>query len=200
LARLPEWSIIRPAGQAPFRRSRLSSNVRLHLQLTALAWSFTAAVLVHNAEEAAFLPRWSRSAARWYRPVSDSEFRFAVGVLSAFFLALTFAATLAVAPCWLVKHLFAGYVVAMLANALVPHLAATVALRRYMPGTATAWLLVVPLGAVFLHSAVQQGQVELHVLAWVAPTVALVLLAAIPLLLLAGRRLWPSSRRANSAA
>ena len=30
LARFPEWSIIRPAGQAPHRRSRLSSNVRLH--------------------------------------------------------------------------------------------------------------------------------------------------------------------------
>jgi hypothetical protein len=27
LARFPEWSIIRPAGQAPHRRSRLSSNV-----------------------------------------------------------------------------------------------------------------------------------------------------------------------------
>lgn len=30
LARLLEWSIIRPAGQAPSRRSRLSSNVRQH--------------------------------------------------------------------------------------------------------------------------------------------------------------------------
>ncbi len=30
LARRPVWSIIRPAGQAPHRRSRLSSNVRQH--------------------------------------------------------------------------------------------------------------------------------------------------------------------------
>ncbi len=34
LARLLEWYIIHPAGQVPYRRSRLSSNVRRHQEPT----------------------------------------------------------------------------------------------------------------------------------------------------------------------
>jgi len=171
------------------------------MQLDVLAWSFTVAVLVHNAEEAAFLPRWSsRGVVRRYRPVGGPEFRFAVGVLSVLFLALTIALTSGVAPGRVLRYVFAGYVVAMLANAIVPHLAVTVALRSYMPGTTTAWLLVVPAGGLYLVSAAQRRQVEWGTLLWVAPVVALALLAAIALLLWVGRRLWPSSRHASRAA
>ena len=171
------------------------SNVRLHVNLAGLPWVFTAAVLLHNAEEALFLPSWSRRVRRWYRPVGNAEFRFAALVVSVAFVALTLAATSL--PGAEVQYVFAGYVVAMLANALVPHLAITIALREYMPGTATAWLLVVPLGYLYLWTAVRQHIVDVRTLLWVSPLVALCLLAAIPALFLLGRRL--SSRHEHAA-
>ncbi len=125
------------------------------MNLAGLPWVFTAAVLLHNAEEALFLPSWSRRVRRWYRPVGNAEFRFAALVVSVAFVALTLAATSL--PGAEVQYVFAGYVVAMLANALVPHLAITIALREYMPGTATAWLLVVPLGYLYLWTAVSDS-------------------------------------------
>jgi hypothetical protein len=88
-----------------------------------------------------------------------------------------------------VQCVFAGYVVALLANAVVPHLALTVALREYVPGTATAWLLVVPAGGFYLWTAIRQGNVDASTLLWVGPLVALCLLASIPLLFLLGRQL-----------
>lgn len=178
-----------------FRGPPLISDVRLHVNLAGLPWVFTAAVLLHNAEEALFLPSWSRRVRRWYRPVGNAEFRFAALVVSVAFVALTLAATSL--PGAEVQYVFAGYVVAMLANALVPHLAITIALREYMPGTATAWLLVVPLGYLYLWTAVRQHIVDVRTLLWVSPLVALCLLAAIPALFLLGRRL--SSRHEHAA-
>jgi hypothetical protein len=158
-----------------------------HVNVVSLHWVFTAAVLLHIAEEALFLPSWSRRVRRWYRPVENAEFHFAALVASIALVALTLAATLL--PGAAVQYAFAGYVVAMLANALVPHLAITIALREYMPGMATAWLLVVPIGFLYLWAAVRQHIVDVPTLLWVSPLVALCLLAAIPALLLLGRRL-----------
>lgn len=164
------------------------------LDLATLAWVFTAAVLLHNAEEAWCLPRWSRQRGAWRRPVGDGQFRFAVGVLSLLFLALTLGAS---APGWAAPALqpvFAAYVIAMLANALVPHLVVSLATRRYMPGTASAWLLVVPLGSLYLTQAAERRQLP-HgsQLLWMAPLVAVGLVATIALLLRIGARL--GSRR-----
>jgi hypothetical protein len=160
------------------------------VNLVDLSWSFTAAVILHNAEEALFLPNWSEQARRWYRPVGKGEFRFAAAVVSLAFVVLTLAASreTASAP---VQYLFAGYVAAMLVNAAIPHLLLTIALRQYMPGTITAWLLVVPTGCVYLWNAVQTSAVEVRTLLWVGPLVALCLLATIPVLFLLGRRLFP---------
>jgi len=99
-----------------------------------------------------------------------------------------------------VRYLFAGYVVAMLVNAAIPHLVVTVALRRYMPGTITAWLLVVPMGCLYLWSAVQTSAVEVRTLLWVGPLVALCLLATIPVLFRLGRHLFPRSHQAQACS
>jgi hypothetical protein len=70
----------------------------------------------------------------------------------------------------------------------VPHLVATVATSRYMPGTATAILLNLPLGCLFLKRALSENYIELKVFAWSGPTVALTIAASIPLLLAVGRK------------
>jgi len=161
------------------------------MPLPALAAIFVVAVLLHNTEEALWLPRWSAGAGRWHRPVRASEFHFAVFVLSLLLVAIAVAAMIS-GPLSVAAYLFFGYTFAMAANALFPHLAATLASRQYMPGTATGLLMVLPLGAAVLHRAVQDSWAQLSTLAWVAPAVSASLVAAIPLLFSHGRRILPS--------
>ena len=93
-------------------------------------------VLAHNAEEALWLPRWSQSAGRWHAPVTSLQFSFAVSVLSLILVAAGLAA-FAQGPRSVSAYLFAGYVFAMVANVLVPHVVGSLVLRVCVPGTAT---------------------------------------------------------------
>jgi hypothetical protein len=179
-----------PRGPHPDRATNLGAHRDTAMQLTLepLAWLFTAGVLAHNLEEALYLPAWSRTAGRWHAPVGRREFAFAVTVLSGVLVVLaTLAFSAEAKSLW--AHLFTGYVFAMVVNVLVPHVAGTVALRRYLPGTATAVLFNLPLGGLFLHQALAQGFVDGSRLVWFAPATAVLLLASIPLLFALGRRL-----------
>jgi hypothetical protein len=86
-------------------------------------------------------------------------------------------------------YLFAGYVFAMVANSLVPHVAVTAITRSYMPGTVTAVLFNAPIGSLLLRRLLVTDTVSLHRMCWCAPLVALALLASIPLLFWIGNRL-----------
>ncbi len=72
--------------------------------------------------------------------VPPFAFRLAAAGVALAFWAL--AAALAVGLSF--EAVLAGFAAAMAFNAIVPHLALTLVLRRYHPGTATAWFLVVP--------------------------------------------------------
>lgn len=156
------------------------------MTLQALAWLFTAGVVLHNAEEALFLPAWSsRRRGRWRPSVERGAFRFAVVVLTLLLVAIAAAASVAGADSpW--AYLLAGYVFAMVANVFVPHVLGSVLLRSYVPGTATALAFNLPLGLLFLQRALAEGFVRWETLVWVAPATALALAALVPLLLLAG--------------
>jgi len=162
----------------------------LRMPLVAIAWLFTLGVLAHNTEEALFLPEWSASAGRWHVPVGASEFRFAVAVFSMSLVCVVVAASVA-RPGSLAAYLLSGYVLAMVLNVLAPHLVATIATGRYMPGTATAILFNLPLGCLFLKRALSGHYIELKVFAWSGPAVALTIAASIPLLLAIGRKVRP---------
>lgn len=149
------------------------------MSLAVLSLLFTVGVLVHNAEEAVWLPRWSNS--RWRAPVSSRQFLFAVSVFSVG-LVLVALVALAAGPRTVPAYLFAGCVFAMVANVLIPHTLGSLALRSYIPGTATALLLNAPLGSTLLYRMVDEGFVELPVLSWFAPVVALGIAASIPAL------------------
>ena len=169
------------------------------MSLAVLAWLFTLGVIAHNTEEAMYLPAWSKTAGRWHAPVGTREFVFAVALLSVVLVALAAAALSAEAQSiW--AYLFTGYVFAMVANVFVPHFLGTIAMRRYMPGTATALLFNLPLGGLFLHQAVAQDFVAWGTIAWVAPITALLIVASIPVLFATGRWLQRFKRpRAKSA-
>lgn len=145
------------------------------MSLTALGWLFTFGVLVHNAEEAFYLPSWSMRAGKWYKPIEASVFRFAVILLSGVFIAVTIAASLS-HPGGIGLYLMAGYVLAMVLNVLMPHVLATVLTRKYMPGTATAVLLLI------------EQSINLHVFYWAGPLVVVAIVASMPVLFTLGRK------------
>ena len=66
---------------------------------------------------------------------------------------------------------------------------ATVTLRRYRPGTATAVPFNLPLGCLFLARALSEDFIELEVFVWSAPLVALAIVASIPVLFAVGRKI-----------
>jgi Protein of unknown function with HXXEE motif len=151
--------------------------VKLHI----LSSLYVGAVLLHNLEEAIWLPGWSLSGGGWHTPVTPAVFGFSVAVLSLLLVFLAWRSWRS-GPQSPSTYLYAGYVFAMVANAAVPHLAGTIWTGTYMPGTATAVLLNAPLGVwllVRLHAA---QQVSLRRMCWVGPLVAAGLLASIPLL------------------
>jgi hypothetical protein len=148
-----------------------------------LAWLFALAVTLHNAEEAILLPVWSRKAGRWHVSVAAADFRFAVLVLTA----------AAFVCAWLSDHgstvgdyLLCGYALAMLLNVFVPHLAATIVLWRYAPGTGTALGLILPTASLLLWRGLAEGRIELARFAWAGPLTVAVILLSIPLLFALG--------------
>ena len=151
-----------------------------------LSWLFAGAITLHNLEEALLLPGWSQSAGRWHHPVGVREFRFAVGVLTA--LAYIAAVLSVVGGKESVGAYFiAGYALAMLVNVLFPHLLATLVMRRYAPGTATALLLNLPVTVLLLYRGFQDSYIRLPAFLWAGPLVVAAILGSIPLLFTIGR-------------
>jgi len=169
------------------------SNVRSHVSLVAMAWLFTLGVVAHNIEEAILLPAWSATIGRWHAPVGRREFVFAAAVLSLLLLVLA-AAALSAGSQSIWAYAFTGYVFTMVANVFVPHVVGTIALRRYVPGTATALLFNLPIGGLFLQQAVAQGFVAWGIIAWAAPVTAVAIVAFIPPLFAIGRWLLAEKR------
>lgn len=57
-------------------------------------------------------------------------------------------------------YFISGYALAMAPNAVVPHVVATVALRVYASGTATALLFNLPLGGWLVYRSLVEGYVD----------------------------------------
>ena len=157
--------------------------------MTTTLWVFfPLAITLHNIEEALWLPHWSRYAKRFHRPVEQNEFVFAVILVTVLaylstFLAMAFPATT------IFRFAFFGYVGAMILNAFVPHLAATIALRRYAPGLATGLFLLVPVDSIILAQAIADGSLQWLELFIATLIVAVLLLTLLPLLFKLGREL-----------
>lgn len=93
-------------------------------------------------------------------------------------------------------YLVTGYAFAMLLNVLFPHVLATVFMRRYAPGAATAVLLNLPITLLLLSQGLEEGYINLHVFAWVGPLVVIGIVAVIPALFAIGK--WqPRARRSR---
>jgi hypothetical protein len=152
------------------------------MDLSLLGWLFALGAVAHNAEEAMLFPAWSVRFGRWYASVSSERFRFAAIILSALGLLAALFASLGGAQS-AGAYFISGYALAMALNAFVPHIAATVALRVYVPGAATALLFNLPLGSWLVYRSLIEGYVDPKVFAIVGPAIVLCMLASLPLLL-----------------
>ncbi|NOX34874.1 MAG: HXXEE domain-containing protein [Deltaproteobacteria bacterium] len=159
------------------------------MNFVLLSWMFALVVTIHNIEEAIFLPKWSRTAGRWHYPVGDREFRFAVAVITVLTYVAAYFATSG-GKGSIGAYIISGYALAMLLNVLFPHLIATLAMRRYAPGTATALLFNLPITSLLLYQSFHQGYVEKSVYLYIGPSVAVGIVLLIPVLFAVGRRLF----------
>ncbi len=143
------------------------------------------AATVHNVEEMIWLPGFAHPAAlRW--DVSPRAFRFAATTITLAFWAAALGLVSGVSA---LEPVVAGFALAVIVNAFLPHLALTIIMRRYHPGTASGLLLVVPAALLYLASVDALERLgDPAFLAWTAAGAA-GLAASVPLLLALGRRL-----------
>ena len=92
-------------------------------------------------------------------------------------------------------YFIAGYALAMLMNVFFPHHLATLIMRRYAPGTATALLLNLPVTVLLLYQGVQQSYIRLSTFMWAGPLVVAAILGTIPLSFAIGRAIGVYKRR-----
>jgi len=125
----------------------------------ALEWLFPIVVTLHNSEEAIWLPDWWKRAGLLRAPVAPRVFRFAVAVVTILAYAITWLSVRAgQQSVW--TYLVFGCIAATLLNVLVPHLAATIATRSYVPGVATAVFLNLPVLTLLVVDALREGYVS----------------------------------------
>ena len=158
------------------------------MNFQSLEWLFPIVVTLHNVEEAIWLPGWSKRTVLWHSPVTPGSFRFTVAVLTVLAFAVTWlSAESGKQSVW--TYMTFGYMVAVLANVLIPHIALTVALRGYMPGVATAVLLNLPALSLLVVLALREGYVSGWKAVAFCVSVSGVLVASIPALFKLGKSL-----------
>lgn len=127
----------------------------MSLSFRSMEWLFPLAIALHNAEEAIWLPGWSKRTGRWHDPIAPGVFRFAIVILTALAFVLTgLSFESGRETVW--TYLVFGYMAAMLANVLIPHIMASIATRSYMPGLATGMAVNLPVFSLLIVLALRQ--------------------------------------------
>ncbi|MBD3374072.1 HXXEE domain-containing protein [candidate division KSB1 bacterium] len=157
---------------------------------TLLIWGVPVVILVHNIEEAIWLPRWANQyAGRWHKPVGAAEFRFAVVVLSL--LAFVLAGLTHISGFGSIWHyLLAAYALGQAINIFVPHLVVTLVTRHYAPGLITGLVLVLPAAWVFLNHGFSREYLDFATFGISSVIFIPIVLLSIPLLFRLGRKLY----------
>ena len=129
------------------------------MSFQSLQWLFPVAITLHNAEEAIWFPAWTQQPGRWFAPVAPGVFRFTVAVLTILAYLVTWQSGVSgKQTVW--TYLVFGCMVVTLANAFVPHIALSIARRSYMPGVATAVVIVLPALLALVVLALKEGYVS----------------------------------------
>jgi len=152
---------------------------------------FCIAITLHNMEEALWLPKWSQQASKFQKPVTSSEFRFAVIVITILAYLSAFYFYFMPASEW-AKWFFIGFLGSMIVNAIFPHLIATILLKRYAPGLLTGLFLNIPFNSFIIVQMFQNDHITWKELIISTIAVGSLLLSLIPLLFKMGGRMTSS--------
>jgi hypothetical protein len=153
------------------------------LSFQQLVWLTPFFFALHNLEEAPGMARWSRQIPLRIHPlVTTRQFAIAVALLTGLCFVVAFVVT-ANPQNRLGVHIMLGFQTAMLLNAFIPHLAATIWFRMYAPGVVTGILLNVPFGIYLIQRAFAENQVESNafVIAVIIASLTMIALAALSL-------------------
>jgi Protein of unknown function with HXXEE motif len=113
----------------------------------AILWLFPFVTLLHNLEEAIWLPAWSQHGSHLHPPVEPLPFRFSVMTLSLLAFVITYLASRGGQRS---LEVYAAYSAAMLGNVVLPHVLQSVMEWAYTPGIATALALNLPVNGYLL--------------------------------------------------
>ena len=155
-------------------------------------WLFPVAFAIHNIEEALWLPKWSQSAGRFHKPVGPFEFRFAIIVLTALATIIT-AFLYGSGKQSVPSYLFFAYNFGMLLNVFMPHLTATIALKKYCPGLLTGILMLLPTTGLLLRYGYNNQYFLFPMFWYVTIPFAAIVIGSIPLLFKIGRTIQLST-------
>ena len=123
-------------------------------------WLFPVAVTIHNSEEAIFMPRWiAANPARVPLHPGAGRVRLALLVLTLAAFVLT-CLSARYGKGSIPAYLLFGYITAMLANVVIPHIPASLVFREYTPGLVTAVVVNLPVMAVLFFLALREQWVE----------------------------------------
>ena len=143
-------------------------------------------------EEALWLPRWSQHSSQFQKPVSSSEFHFAVIVITV--LAYLSAFSYLYNPeSDFSKWIFIGFLGSMIFNAIFPHLIATILMKKYAPGLLTGLLLNIPINSLVIYQMFVEKLIVWKELIISTLVIGIILLALIPLLFKVGSKISPFS-------
>lgn len=123
----------------------------------ALKLIFLLGFTLHNIEEAIWLPEWSKYAKKFHEPVERNQFVFAVIVVTIIGYVVTAAEIIESNSGGVFIYVYLGFIGMMGLNAFLPHLAATILLKKYAPGLITALLLNLPLSIIIIARYIVAG-------------------------------------------
>jgi hypothetical protein len=112
---------------------------------------------LHNLEEAIWLPAWSKYARKFHEPVERNQFIFALIIITIAGYLIILLDMLTGQTGNIINYIFLGFIGMMGLNAIIPHLAATIVLKKYAPGLITGLLLNLPISIIIIVYYIQNG-------------------------------------------
>lgn len=149
---------------------------------------FCFAITLHNIEEALWLPKWSQQKSKFHMPVTPNEFHFAVIVITMLAYLSAFGYYYLPQSNFL-KWIFIGFLGSMIFNAIFPHLAATIVMKKYAPGLITGLLLNIPINSFIIYQLFSHHLILWKELILSTIVVGILLIAMIPFLFKVGAKI-----------
>ena len=129
---------------------------------------------IHNIEEAIWLTKWAEKHSPLKNKQSHKQFLFSVSLITIIgWLVFTLYNLY---PNQINTAIFYGFLASMIVNAFFPHIALSIKTKSYMPGLATAIILIIPTFSLIILNAIKNGTITVPSLLLYLIIVGIVLL------------------------